>query len=86
MQKLFPSTWMRIYFSWNRQNTHENWLVLVGCLLICFTLQGVIAGVPFFDEVFRQLDCTYVVEFISPLIAYPTRDSPFVQANPGILG
>jgi nicotinate-nucleotide pyrophosphorylase len=23
--------------------------------------QGVVAGVPFFDEVFKQLDCTYVV-------------------------
>jgi nicotinate-nucleotide pyrophosphorylase len=25
------------------------------------THQGVVAGVPFFDEVFKQLDCTYVI-------------------------
>lgn len=24
-----------------------------------------LAGVPFFDEVFRQLDCTYVIDSIS---------------------
>ena len=28
---------------------------------------GMVAGVPFFDEVFKQLDCTYdLLSFISP--------------------
>jgi hypothetical protein len=26
----------------------------------------VLAGVPFFDEVFRQLDCTYVIDSVFP--------------------
>ena len=30
---------------------------------------GIVAGVPFFDEVFRQLDCTYEL-FSSPLSIY----------------
>ncbi len=34
--------------------------------LIFSELQGVLAGVPFFDEVFRQLDCTYVIDSIFP--------------------
>ena len=43
-----------------------------------FNCKGIIAGVPFFDEVFRQLDCTYD----RSLVALPYRASDSRSANP----
>ncbi len=48
--------------------------------LIFSELQGVLAGVPFFDEVFRQLDCTYVIDSVFPFkLMLPSYS--FVEAN-----
>ena len=33
---------------------------------------GIIAGKPFFEEVFRQLDCTYELHFFTPRISLQT--------------
>jgi hypothetical protein len=39
---------------------HFNLLLTSTINLTCSICQGILAGVPFFDEVFRQLDCRYI--------------------------
>lgn len=44
---------------------------------------GMVAGVPFFDEVFRQLDCTYDLRtLISPSSCFSTSLLRVAEAKP----
>lgn len=49
----------------------------------CFSIQGVLAGVPFFDEVFKQVDCT--VEWLFPegsALPYNTKTKVAIVRGP----
>ena len=42
-----------------------SFLLIKSLLSNALHIQGIVAGVPFFDEVFHQLDCTYVALVLS---------------------